>query len=163
MQLLWLIAAINALVPIGFGILAIPWHIGSVRQTPHSLLWSGFSMIVIGVIASLFAEQELKNGIAANRWPDDAIEYLKELLAHPAFTALMLAAFVASIVCLVHSFTRISDWYWAFFWPCLSISRVRMMARPERPNQSDRMFTPGEPPKPLHSDHWGNPPTTFAR
>ncbi len=162
-QLLWLAIALNILVSAGFLGLGLLHRHNGPQLTFNLLLGSTFAIIVIGTLASLFIEQEMKNGIAAERWPDYTIERLRKFLAHPAFTVLRLVLFVAAILCIVVTFPRNSIWFWAIFWPELSISRIRGLAHPERPGTSNRLFSPDEPPKPLHSDHWGDPPGTFAR
>lgn len=163
-QLLWLIAAANALAVIGFVLVApMPWHSGIAQQTPHQHPLLDFCTVVIGIVASLFVEQELTNGFAANRWPDDTMARVRKLVVHPVFTIVPLLFLIVGVVSTLISPPHNMEWLWMAFWPTMSMVRLRALALPEKPSRPNRLFTPGEAPKPLHPDHWGNPPGTFAR
>jgi hypothetical protein len=74
-QLLWTIAASNALVSIGFGILFVQsWQH---HRVPFSQNLPWLAALVVGLIATLLSEAALKEGVASDQWPE-AFSSLRE-------------------------------------------------------------------------------------
>lgn len=155
-QILWLTAAVNALVVIGLGVMAVARH-------HHSLILFAAGLATIGILAGLLIERKVKNGIAAGRWPDSTMERMRDFFAHPAFPLLYWALFAAAIMASYLSSPLNPAWLMMVVWPSISLGRINTLLRQKTQPASSRLLTLDEPPKPLHSDHWGNPPSTFAR
>lgn len=156
-QLLRIIAALNLLIVLGFGILGFPRHF----HYGWSLLFI-FILTVLGLISNLAVEQELKDGIASERWPDALISSLRKL--HPTFSVLGLLLIIAgfvSIIVITISGARIGG-VWCLLYPAMTFTRVGSYLRPRPPSSSDSLLKLIETSKPLQSEHWGTPPHSFS-
>jgi hypothetical protein len=152
-QLLWIIAASNALVSIGFGIPFVQsWQH---HRVPFSQNLPWLAALLVGLIATLLSEAALKEGVATEQWPEALLVTPRKLLEHPAISVLGWSMFVAS--CAAIAFSRVQNigGAWAFLAPAVSLNRVRVSLRP--PGK-----VPTYPAKPLLSEHWGAPPQLFS-
>ena len=153
-QLLWIIGASISLVSLSFGVLALPlWHQPEDR---HLLLWGSFVALLLGLAADLTAEQDLKNGVRSERWPDTLLEGPKRFVTHRVFFVVVFLLFVAAFGVMIfprHHFGMA----WAFLYPVMSLSRVSSFLRRKPTSTDDSLLRLVERPKPLQSDHWGTP------
>jgi TRAP-type C4-dicarboxylate transport system permease small subunit len=149
-QLLWLVAAANALVVIGFGVLRY--------RSLHLLLWCSFAAVVFGLVSSLVVEQTLRNGISSDRWPEKLLEAPGKFIASgfPILCGLLILGSLANVVFSPHQVGGT----WMFFAPLLTLTRVATCLRPKP--ASDRLFQPRVQSKPLQSENWGSPPRPFS-
>ncbi len=162
-QLLWMIAALNILVSMSFGMLGLRlWRLPQSQQLPHSLLWVSFGVLILSLIGDLIAEQNLRDGISAERWPDKLLDGPRKLFAGPAFSILNVFLLVASCAYVFFSHPHNVGGAWAFLYPALSLTRVISAMRKRPSSSTDRLLTRIEPPKPLHSEHWKTPPHPFT-
>jgi hypothetical protein len=162
-QLLWIIAASNALTSLGFamiGLLPPPHHHVAFLRNHSSSIWMCFPAILIGLIATLFAEQSLKDGVASEQWPEALLVAPRKLFEHSAISTLGWSLIVASFLMIV--FTRSSNvaGAWVFLAPALSLQRISSSLRPRSNPPSDTH--PLYPLKPLQSEHWGTPPRPLS-
>jgi hypothetical protein len=150
-QLLWLIAAANALVIIGFGVLRY--------RSPHLLLWCSFAAVVFGLVSSLVVEQALRNGISSDRWPEKLLEAPRKFMTSgsPILCGFLILGSLANVV---FSPAHQIGGTWMFFAPLLTLTRVATCLRPKP--ASDRLFQPREQSKSLQSENWGSPPRPFS-
>ena len=159
-QLLWIIAASNLLVAIGYGTLALPRRS---YQAWHPLLLYALIILVLGFIGDCIAERDLKEGIESERWSDALINGPKRL--HSAFSILALLLIVASVISIViiaiSGGRHFSSGVWCFLLPAMSFTRVSSYLRP-RPPSNNSLLKPIETPKSLQSEHWGTPPRPFS-
>ncbi len=153
-QLLWIVAASNALIAIGFGTLLLP---GMRHRGLHPALWYPFAAVVLGLIAALIAEQALQNGIDSGRWPDSLLAVPRKLVTHPMST--VLVGFL-SIGAIAYVASRDFGGPWVFLWPLTSLIRVKRYFHPKP--KSDTLLLSLERPKPLQSESWGAPPRPFT-
>src|SRR5882757_1398552 len=92
-QLLWIIAASNALVSIGFGMPFVQsWQH---HRVPFSQNLPWFAALLVGFIATLLSEAALKKGVASAQWPEALLVTPRKLLEHPAISVLGWSLFVA--------------------------------------------------------------------
>jgi hypothetical protein len=156
-QLLWIIAASNALVIIGFGLLSLlSW-----RHKDLSLsLWCWLAAIVLGLIGSLLTEQALRDGISSERWADKLLEAPRNLTASSPFSIICGLLFLSYLACFIFSAAHNLAGAMMLFWPLMSLTRVGTYLRRKPP--SDRLLQPIERPKPLQSENWGAPPRPFS-
>jgi hypothetical protein len=155
-QLLWIIAASNLLVAIGFGTLALPRRFYHVW---HPLLLCSFIIVILGFIGSLIAEQEFKEGIASERWTDTLLNGPRKL--HSAFLVLAGLFIVASIIIAISSARHFAG-AWVFLWPAMCLTRLSNYLRPKPTSSNGSLLKSIEPPEPLDSEHWGTPPRPFS-
>jgi hypothetical protein len=157
-QLLWIIAASNLLVIIGFGVLSLP----SWRHRGLSLsLWCSVAAIILGLISSLPTERALRDGINSERWADKLLEAPRSLTGSPAFSILCGLLFLSYLAFVIFSAAHNVGGSLMIFWPLMSLIRVGTYLRPPKP-PFDRLLQPIEQPKPLQSENWGTPPRPFA-
>ena len=158
-QLLWIIAASNALVSISFVELA--WD-RSKGPYPTGWFWlaAPLAALALGFVTCLIAEQALQNGINSERWPDSLLNAPRKFTAHPAFSVLSGLLFIGALAYVVFLGVRHSGGVWMILWPLMCLTRVRGYLRPKP--KSDRLLQPRERSKPLQSEHWGTPPSPFT-
>jgi hypothetical protein len=155
-QLLWITAAANTLVVIGFGVLSAPsWHKGL-----HLVRWYPLAALVFGLVGSLVVEQVLRNGISSDRWPEKLLEAPREFVASPGYPVLCGLLILGSLAYMVFSSAHQVSGTWMFLAPLQSLIRVGTYLRPKP--ASDRLFRPIEQLKPLQSENWGSPPRPFS-
>jgi hypothetical protein len=159
-QLLWMIGAANVLVSMSFGLLG-----GVSRHYPHRFLplplaLFSFGAVAFGLIGTLIAESNLRNGIRSERWPDALLDAPRKVVSYPAFFILPYLLIIASFVVIIFSRGGNFSGTWMFLYPALSLTRVISALRPLQTNADhhNRM----DPPKPLQSDHWGSTPRSFS-
>ena len=154
-QLLWIIAASNALIITGFATLSLPAmrHGG---QHP----WYSFAITVLGLIGSLIAERALRGGINSDQWPESLLAVPRKLAAHPVSAILAGFLFIGAIAYVVFTSARHIGGAWIFLFPQMSLIRVQSYLRPEP--KSDSLLQPSERPKPLQSENWGAQPRPFS-
>ena len=158
-QLLWIIAASNALISLGFG---MPFFVPSWQH--HRLSFSQaicwFAAVVVGFISDMLSEAALKEGVASERWPEALLAAPRKLLEHPAISVLGWSLIVASFAVL--AFARVHNYSseWVFLAPALSLTRIRTLMRP--PSNIATHTGLRHPLKPLQSEHWGTPPQSFS-
>jgi hypothetical protein len=158
-QLLWIIAASNALVSIGFGIPFVQsWQH---HRMPFSQNFPWFAALLVGFIATLLSEAALKEGVASDQWPEALLGTPRKLLEHPAISVLGWSLIVASLAAIAFSRGHNIGGAWAFLAPSMSLKRVRVSLRPPGKGPTDPRLLP-YPAKPLLSEHWGAPPQTFS-
>jgi hypothetical protein len=160
-QLLWVIAASNALTSLGFAIPFVQsWQTPPHHRTPFLQEIPWFFAILAGLIATFLSEQSLREGIASEQWSEALLAAPRRLLEHPAFSFLGWSLIVASFAAI--AFTRGSGiaGVWMFIAPSLSLSRVRSLLRPRNHANADSQLR--TPAKPLQSEHWGTPPGPFT-
>jgi hypothetical protein len=157
-QLLWIIAASNALVVIGFGVLSLP----SWRQRGLSLsFWLLVAAIILGLIGSLPTERTLRDGINSERWADRFLEAPRSLTGATAFSILCGLLFLIYLAYVIFSAAHNVGGSLMLFWPLMSLLRVGAYLRPKPP--SDRLFQWVEQPKSLQSENWGHPATPLIK
>jgi hypothetical protein len=157
-QLLWIIAASNALVSIGFGMLFVQsWQH---HRVPFSQNFPWFAPLLTGLIATLLSEAALKEGVASEQWPEALLVTPRKLFEHPAISILGWSLIVASFAAIAFDRGHNIGGAWAFLAPSMSLNRVRVSLRPP----SKVATNPGlpYPAKPLQSGHWGTPPRPFS-
>src|SRR5438270_6215985 len=158
-QLLWIIAAPNALVSIGFATPFVQsWQHHRVTFSQH---FPWFAALLVGFIATLFSEVALKEGVASERWPDTLLVNPRKLLEHPAVSVLGWSLIVASLAAIAFSPGHNIGGAWAFLAPSTSLNRVRVSLRPPSDVPTNPRLLP-HPAKPLLSEHWGSPPRPFS-
>jgi hypothetical protein len=155
-QLLWIIAASNALVSIGF---AIPYVQSWQRhRMPFSQNLPWFAVTLVGLSATLLSEAALKEGVASEQWPEALLVTPRKLFEHPAISVLGWSLIVASFAAIAFSRHGVA---WAFLAPSMSLNRVRVSLRPPGKVATNPRLLP-YPAKPLLSEHWGAPPQPFS-
>jgi hypothetical protein len=158
-QLLWTIAASNALVSIGFGMPFVQsWQHHRVAFS-QNLPW--LAALVVGFIATLLSEAALKEGVASEQWPEALLVTPRKLLEHPAISVLGWSLIVASFAAIAFSRGHNIGGAWAFLAPSMSLNRVRASLRPPGKGPTRPRLLPN-PAKPLLSEHWGSPPKPFS-
>ena len=158
-QLLWIIAASNALVSIGFGMpLVESWQH---HRVPFSQNLPWFAALLVGFIATLLAEAALKEGVASDHWPEALLVAPRKLLEHPAISVLGWSLIVASFAAVVFPRGHNIAGSWVFLAPSMSLNRVRVSLRPPGKVATNPRLLPN-PAKPLLSEHWGSPPQPFS-
>jgi hypothetical protein len=161
-QLLWTIAVSNALTSLGFAMawLLSPRNHVAFLQNHSSSRWICLPIMGIGLIATLFAEQSLKNGVASEQWPEALLVTPRKLFENQATSALGWSLIAASFLAIV--FTRSSNiaGAWVFITPALSLARVRSSLRLRNNPPVDPH--PLYPLKPLQSKQWGTPPRPLS-
>jgi hypothetical protein len=158
-QLLWIIAASNALFSIGFGMPFVQsWQH---HRVPFSQNLPWFAALLVGFIATLLSEGALKEGVASEQWPEALLVTPRKLLKHPAISVLGWSLIVASLAAIAFSRGHNIGGAWAFLAPSMSLKRVRVSLRPPGKGPTDPRLLP-YPAKPLLSEHWGAPPQTFS-
>jgi hypothetical protein len=156
-QLLWIIAASNALVSIGFGIPSVQsWQH---HRVPFSQNLPWFAALMVGFIATLFSEVALKEGVASEQWPETLLITPRKLLEHPAISVLGWSLLVASFAAIAFPRGHNIGGSWVFLAPAMSLNRVRVSLRP-KVTTNPRLLP--NPAKPLQSEHWGSPPQPFS-
>lgn len=160
-QLLWIIAALDSLATIGFGVLIVrSWHHSKALDL---LLWCPLAAYVFGVTASLFAEQALKNGIQSERWSDNLIDGPRKLVSHPAYSIFGASFFVAYLASAIVSPAGHVIWSMIFFWPLMSLIRVHGYLRPRPASANGSLLGTNEQAKPLQSAQCGASPQSFPK
>jgi hypothetical protein len=158
-QLLWIIAASNALVSIGF---AIPYLQSWQRhRVPLSQNLPWFAVILVGLIATLLSEAALKEGVASKQWPEALLVTPRKLLEHSAIPVLGWSLIVASFAAIAFAHGNHIGGAWAFLAPSMGLNRVRVSLRPPGKVATNPRLLP-YPAKPLLSEHWGSPPKLFS-
>jgi hypothetical protein len=157
-QLLWIIAASNALVSIGFGMHFVQsWQR---HRVPFSQNFPWFSVILFSLIATLLSAAALKKGVDTEQWPEALLVTPGKLLEHSAIPVLGWSLIVASFAAI--AFPRgHNGGAWAFLAPTMSLNRVRVSLRPPGQAPTNARLLP-YPAKPLLSEHWGSPPQPFS-
>ena len=159
-QLLWAIVAANGLVSLSFGALSMVSRYYPHRQNrPLSVVLCSFGIFALGLIGTLIAESNLKNGIGSKRWPDSLLAAPRKVVAHPVFSMLPWMLIIASFVYIIVSRSGLAG-SWMFLYPAMSLSRVIRTLHPRDINVDYRRRM--DPPKPLQSEHWGTPPRPFS-
>jgi hypothetical protein len=158
-QLLWIIAASNALVSIGFGTPYVRSWLGHRVPPSQNLPW--IVALAIGFIGTLLSEAALKEGVSSEQWPQALLVTPRKLLEHPAFSALGWSLIVASFAAIAFSRGQHIGLAWAFLAPSMSLSRVRVSLRPPANVATNRGLL-SNPSKPLLSEHWGSPHRPFS-
>jgi hypothetical protein len=153
MQLLWIIAVLNALVIIFFG---IPWH----RGGQHLLLWCSFAAAILAIIGSLITEQSLENGISAEQWSDSLLNTPRKLTSQPVWSILIWSLLICALAFTVTLSLHKSGGAWMFIWPAMTLTRLKSALR-SKPI-SNNLLQPIERPKPLQSENWGIPSRPFS-
>jgi hypothetical protein len=131
----------------GYGLGAILW-------ADRLRLLVFFVPFAIGMTVSTIAESRLRRGIDNELWQESEVELFRGRMAHPVwnvFAGLVLMAWLG------YAFTANflhGTWFWCLMVPMQSISRLRMMARPQRVSEGGglkdwRNFNP------IQSEHWG--------
>src|SRR5882757_7515396 len=157
-QLLWIIAASNALVSIGFGMPFVQsWQH---HRVPFSQNFPWFAALLVGFIATLLSEAALKEGVASDQWPEALLVTPRKLLEHPALCP-GWSLIVASLGIMAFSRGHHIGGAWAFLAPSMSLNRVRVSLRPPDKGPTNPRLLP-YPAKPLLSEHWGVPPQPFS-
>jgi hypothetical protein len=159
-QLLWIIGAMNVLVSLSFGLLGVGSCHYPHRHLPFPLALFSFGALVLGLIGTLIAESNLKNGIRSERWPDAQLDALRKVVAHPAFFMLPFLLIIASFVYIISSRSGPLSGGWMFLYPAMSLTRVISALRPRQADADHRSRM--DPPKPLRSEHWGSPRQPFS-
>jgi hypothetical protein len=159
-QLLWIIAASNFLVAIGFGMMAFParFHHGS-----RALLLCPLVVLLLGLIGDLIVENDLKEGIASERWADALLNGPRKLA--PAFfglSYLFIAVSFISVLIMGASGRMNFSGAWCFLFPAMCLTRLANYLRPKSASSNDSLFKPIERPRPLQSEEWGTPPRPFS-
>jgi hypothetical protein len=156
-QLLSIIAGSNALVIVGFALLALP---ASHSRSRHLSLWCcSFVALVIGLIGSMVAEQALRNGINSGQWPDSLLAVPKKLAAHPAYYVIQGLLFMGAIAYMVSPGFHGSG-VWCFLGPMMSLTRVQSYLSTRSTSKPSLWLI--EQHKPLQSESWGVPPRPFS-
>jgi hypothetical protein len=160
-QLLSIIAGLNSLVIIGFAFMSLP---ASHHRSQNQSLWCcSFVALVIGTIGSMFAEQDLRDGINSGRWPDILLAVPRKLAARPASYVIQGLLFMggigAIIACAVFHGFHLGG-AWCFLWPMMSFTRIQSYLR-TRPTSKPSLWST-EQSKPLQSENWGAPPRPFS-
>ena len=117
------------------------------------------AVLMLGVIASMFAETALQRGVAHELWPEALLATPRKLLQHPAVSVVGWSLIAASFAAIAFSHGHHVSGAWFFLIPQLSIARVRLSLR-ERPKTDDSSLI--YPAKPLQSENWGTPPRPFS-
>jgi hypothetical protein len=157
-QLLWIIAASNALVSIGFGMPFVQsWQH---HRVPFSQNFPWFAALLVGFIATLLSEAALKEGVTSEQWPEALLVTPRKLFEHPAISVLGWSLIVASFAAIAFS-RHATGGAWAFLAPSMSLNRVRVSLRPPGKFETNPRLSP-YPAKPLLSEHWGSPPQPFS-
>jgi hypothetical protein len=158
-QLLWIIAASNALVSIGF---AKPFvQSWQHHRVPFSQNLPWFAALVIGLIATLLSEIALKEGVSSEQWPEALLVTPRKLLEHPAISILGWSLIVASFAAIAFPRGHNIGGSWVFLAPAMSLNRVRVSLRPPGKAATNPRLLP-YPAKPLMSEHWGAAPQPFS-
>jgi hypothetical protein len=158
-QLLWSIAASNALVSIGFGMPFVQsWQH---HRVPFSQNLPWFAALLVGFIATLLSEAALKEGVASDQWPEAVLVAPRRLLERPAVPFLGWSLIVASFAAIAFAHGNHIGGAWAFLAPSMSLNRVRASLRPPGNDATNPRLLPN-PAKPLLSEHWGSPPQPFS-
>jgi len=158
-QLLWIIAASNALVSIGFSMPFVQsWQH---HRVPFSQNFPWFAALLVGFIATLLSEVALKEGVASDQWPEALLVTPRKLLEHPAISVLGWSLIVASFAAIAFSRGHHIGGAWAFLAPSMSFNRVRVSLRPPGEGPTNPRLLP-YPAKPLLSEHWEAPPQPFS-
>jgi len=144
------------------GFAAAYWLHDAVRAHRH-LGWSMaaiFIPIIAGFVIGLNAQTDLTSGIAAERWPEQEIEFLRHLITSRWVTAFSLTCvlvfFLLTLLGLLSnkSHSAYSPVGWAFYAPGMSALWLRnSIAPPSSKAPSTPRLTSTSP---LQSDHWGN-------
>jgi hypothetical protein len=125
-------------------------------------------IIVLGCVLDLIAKQTLKDGVAADRWPDSLLAGPRKLIEPPIFYILSGVFGGAFLACIAysafshHSIGHTNGAFWAFWYPAMSLIHLQIALRPKPPSSSDFSLSPGGPSEPLRSEHWGNPSQPFV-
>ncbi len=158
-QLLWMIAAANALISIGFGIAFVQsWQ---PHRVPFSQNLPWFAALLVGFIATLLSEAALKEGVASERWPETILDTPRKLLEHPAISVLRWSLIVASFATIDFPRGHPIGGSWVFLAASMSLNRVRVSLRPPSKVATNPRLLP-YPAKPLLSERWGAPPQPFS-
>ncbi|MGH9596813.1 MAG: hypothetical protein ACRD3K_08465 [Edaphobacter sp.] len=155
MQLLWIIAAFNALVMIFFG---IPWH----RGGQHLLLWCSLAAAILGIIGALITEQSLENGISAERWSDSLLNTTRKLTRYPVWFVLIGSLLICALAFMVTLSLHESGRAWMYIWPAMTLTLIRLQSALHPKTISNGLLQPIERAKPLQSESWGTPPRPFS-
>jgi uncharacterized membrane protein HdeD (DUF308 family) len=146
------------------GFLAMTPMRAAKHHHPNTGFWvcaaAGFLLILIGYGIVFFAKSQLENGIAAERWPDDEIESLRNLLKSPLTLGCNIALFIAMVAFFLFD-RRNNPAGWACFVLSQAISQLSFATRRPRDNDPFRPPSiatwPGDTHSlaPIQSQHWG--------
>ena len=160
-QILWMIAASNVLIAVGFAVpTAMAWHLSSNQRLPFSLKLPWLIVILVGIVGSLLGEVTFSKGVKTDRWPEESLVQPRTVLKHPAMSTLQWALLIAGLLTAIFSRTHTFGLYWIFWATCQSLARVRMnLDRRVEPSSSsgNALF----PAKPLRSNQWGITSTPY--
>jgi hypothetical protein len=118
-----------------------------------------FTLSIAGLALSLKSESSLMNGIAAERWPEEKIVVLRDLVRSKLWKVLYLVLTVAGVIACVGEFAAAkSAPYHALFWGTfifsMTLYRLRAAVIPV-PAASPTKVTDWNDGSPLQSRHWG--------
>jgi hypothetical protein len=114
----------------------------------------------LGLSLSLLAERQFKRGFQNNIWSDAELEPVKALVANSIWPWTSLALIVPLLVSVIFSGHSTHTSGGAFFCiallPTQTAQRIRQLITPRI--ESAGGLIDWNNFKPLHSDHWGQPP-----
>jgi hypothetical protein len=161
MQLLWITWISSVIVALSAAaMIALSWRLPAAQRLPTLIKCLWVAIILLCYIASTLAESALRKGVAANQWAEELLVRQRGMADGSLISALGWFSIVAAFVVIV------LDHRWSvsavplLFAPQMSLSQVRLILRPQNTEADIRGTI--YPAKPLHSEHWGEPPHPFS-
>lgn len=111
-------------------------------------------LMLAGTFCLYWSPYTLRDGVRNDRWPDAAVDPLRQVVDHVAWRWLIAALVVTMLIVMIVKW-RQSLYFWEVFFLLQAVTQLSSaFARPrQKPGSWARVDWTKIPP--LHSDHWG--------